>query len=243
GKTALDLPESVFSEQIRQSMNQGPAADAPPVMRASLAAPYIYGTLFVHALRRRGGWEAVDRAWDDAPTTSEQIMHVEKWLSREPALPVGAPAFGSLGPRWRVADEDSEGELGTRVAFEQWLDAPGAAESAAGWGGDRGVLVTNGDEYAFAWRLRYDKDEKKGERSARAFPRIARGIDRTLGGTGASDRAFACHERPDRGPLALARSGADLIFLAGPAKVAGGAWSSAGTCALARKWGQEIAAH
>ncbi|MBV9949593.1 MAG: hypothetical protein JOZ69_22320, partial [Myxococcales bacterium] len=45
GKTALDLPESVFSEQIRQSMNQGPAADAPAVMRASLAAPYIYGTL------------------------------------------------------------------------------------------------------------------------------------------------------------------------------------------------------
>ena len=52
-------------------------------MRTSLAAPYIYGTLFVHALRRRGGWDAVNRAWDDPPTTSEQILHVDKWLAHE----------------------------------------------------------------------------------------------------------------------------------------------------------------
>src|SRR6185437_462834 len=66
GKSAIDLPDDVFAAQIRESMNQGPGASAPRVMRSSLAAPYIYGTLFVHALRRRGGWDAVDRAWDDA---------------------------------------------------------------------------------------------------------------------------------------------------------------------------------
>ncbi len=66
--------------------------DAPHVMRTSLVAPYIYGTLFVHALRRHGGWHAVNRAWDDAPTTSEQILHVDKWLAREPPIHVAAPA-------------------------------------------------------------------------------------------------------------------------------------------------------
>jgi hypothetical protein len=88
GRTAVDLSDDALSEQIRAEMNQAPAASAPHVMRTSLVAPYLYGTLFVHALRRRGGWEAVNRAWDDAPTTTEQILHVEKWLAHEPPLKV-----------------------------------------------------------------------------------------------------------------------------------------------------------
>jgi hypothetical protein len=97
GKTALDLPDDVFSEQIRQGMNQGPGASAPHVMRSSLAAPYVYGTLFVHALRRGGGWEAVNRAWGDPPATTEQIIHIDKWLSHEPPMKVDPQTFAALG--------------------------------------------------------------------------------------------------------------------------------------------------
>jgi hypothetical protein len=241
GKTALDLPDDLFSEQIRQGMSQGPAADAPHVMRSSLAAPYIYGTLFVHALRRRGGWEAVNRAWSDPPTTSEQIIHVDKWLAHEPPLKVEAPTFVALGPGWKVADEDSEGELGARVAFEEWMDAPRAAQASAGWGGDRGVLVSNGDRSAFAWRLRYDSGKKSSQHAAEVFGTIAREMDRSLGAASVSDTSFACHERSDRGPLAVGRVEGDLLFVAGPAKTTeSGAWSSGGNCALARKWVREI---
>jgi hypothetical protein len=241
GKTALDLPDDLFAEQIRQGMSQGPAADAPHVMRSSLAAPYIYGTLFVHALRRHGGWEAVDRAWSDPPTTSEQIMHVDKWLAHEPALKVEAPTFATLGPGWKLADQDSEGELGARVAFEEWMDAPRAAQASVGWGGDRGVLVANGDRAAFAWRLRYDSGKTRGQRAADVFVAIAKGIDRSLGAPSVSDTSFACHERLDRGPLAVGRVGGDLVFVAGPAKTSeSGAWKSAGNCAVASKWVREI---
>jgi hypothetical protein len=241
GKTALDVPDDLFSEQIRQGMNQGPGAKAPHVMRSSLASPYIYGTLFVHALRRRGGWEAVNRAWADPPTTSEQIMHVDKWLAHEPPLQVDAPAFATLGAAWTAADEDSEGELGVRVAFEEWMDPKQAAEVSAGWGGDRGVLVTNGDRAAFAWRLRYDAGKTQSERAAYVFPTIARGIDHSLGPPAVGEATFDCHERVDRGPLALALVGTDVVLVAGPAKIAPSSpWSSAGSCALARKWVREI---
>jgi hypothetical protein len=241
GKSAIDLPDDVFSEQIRQGMNQGPGADAPHVMRSSLAAPYIYGTLFVHGLRRRGGWEAVNHAWDDPPTTSEQIIHLDKWLAREPPIKIDAPTFATLGPGWSVADEDSQGELGARVAFEEWLDAPAAADASTGWGGDRAVLVTNGDRSAFAWRLRYDPGKTKEERAARAFPSIARGIDRSFGAPAVSDTSFNCHERPERGPIAVGRVGSDLVFVAGPARTSkSGAWASAGKCSLARTWVREI---
>ena len=241
GKTAIDLPDEVFAQQIRDGMSQGPGANSPRVMRASLAAPYIYGTLFVHALRRRGGWPAVDRAWDDAPVTSEQIMHPEKWLAHEPAIAVAAPTFAALGDGWSVADEDSEGELGTRIAFEEWMDAKTAAAASAGWGGDRGVLVENADRAAFAWRLRYDPDRGKDDRTRHAYALVSKALDGSLGASQARDGDFVCRERADRGPLAVARAGADLVFVMGPARTTPGGWASDGDCALSRKWVRELA--
>jgi hypothetical protein len=243
GKSAVDLPDDVFAEQIRAGMNEGPGAGAPHVMRTSLAAPYIYGTLFVHALRRRGGWDAVNRAWDDPPTTTEQILHMDKWLAHEAAMPVTAPTFAALGPGWKVNDEDTEGELGARIAFEEWMEPKAAAEVSSGWGGDRGVLVTNGDKAAFAWKLRYDPGNKtRDDRAARAYVGLTRALDKTFGPTKTSDGAFACRERADRGPLALARSGADVVFVLGPVTTSAKGWASAGDCALSRKWAREIAA-
>jgi hypothetical protein len=241
GKSAVDLPDDVFTEQIREGMNQGPGASAPHVMRSSLAAPYIYGTLFVHALRRREGWAAVDRAWDDAPTTSEQIMHLDKWLTHEPAMAVAAPTFAALGDGWKVADEDSEGELGTRIAFEEWMDAKTAADVSTGWGGDRGVLLANGDQSAFAWRLRYDPAGTKDELTRRAYTAVLHGLDATLGPARVHDGTFVCRERADRGPIGVTREGSDLVFVMGPVRTTPAGWSSTADCGTARKWAREIA--
>jgi hypothetical protein len=241
-KTAVDLPPDLFSAQIRDSLDKGPGAAAPHVMRNSLAAPYIYGTLFVNALRTRGGWDAVDRAWANPPTTSEQIIHLDKWLAHEPPIQVLPPPYATLGAGWSVADEDSEGELGTRVAYEEWVDAARAESASVGWGGDRGVLLSNGDRTAFAWRVRYDPTKLKEPRAPEVFSVISGGIDRTVAAASAKDAAFDCRERPDRGPLAIARAGADVIVVAGPARTpAGGPWTSAGTCVVARAWVAEIA--
>jgi hypothetical protein len=242
GKTAVDLPDDVFSEQIRAGMNEGPGASAPHVMRTSLAAPYIYGTLFVHALRRRGGWDAVNHAWDDPPTTSEQLLHTDRWLAHEAPVTVQAPTFATLGPGWKAEDDDSEGELGARIAFEEWMDPKAAAATSAGWGGDRGVLVTQGDKAAFAWRLRYDPGKTRSETAVRAYTKLKHALDRALGPANASDAGFACRERADRGPLAMALAGADVVFVLGPATTAASGWTSAGNCALSRKWVREVVA-
>src|SRR5262249_57338089 len=104
GRSAVDMPDDVFIAQIRQGVASGPGADAPHVMRTSLAAPYVYGTPFVHALRRRGGWDAVNAAWDDAPTTREQILHVDKWLAHEAPIEASAPHVAAPRPGWARAD-------------------------------------------------------------------------------------------------------------------------------------------
>ena len=236
GVRAPDVPDAIFVQRIREGMSQGPVSKAPRFMRASLVAPYVYGTLFVHALRRRGGWSAVNKAWQDAPTTTEQILHLDKWLSHEPALAVGPPSYRSLGAGWAVADEDSEGELGTRLAFEEWMDQDAAAETARGWGGDREVLLRSGDRHAYAWRLRFDPTPGNAG-AVRAFAAVSRGLAKA---TDTPERSFFCRERSDRGPIAIARSGDDLLFLAGPARVDGTEWSSAGSCSEARAWAREI---
>lgn len=241
GKTALDIPDEVFAQQIRDGMEQGPGAGAPRIMRASLAAPYIYGTLFVHALRRRGGWAAVDRAWEDSPTTTEQILHLDKWLAHEGPLTVAAPAYASLGDGWTMADEDSEGELGTRIAFEEWTDPKKAADLATGWGGDRGVLLASGDRVAYAWRLRYDADPGRPSRAAAAFREVRRALESSAGPATTSDASFLCRARADRGPIAISLAGDDLVFTLGPARLEQGAWKSAGDCPLARRWTREVA--
>lgn len=242
GRTAPDvLPDDQFAEHIRASMNTGPAASAPRIMRTSLAAPYIYGTLFVHALRRRGGWADVNRAWDEQPTTSEQILHLDKWDAREAALDVAAPGTQSLGAGWSVADADVYGELGLLLLFGEWMKEDEAATAASGWGGDRGVLAKSGDRAAFAWRVRFDAASGDSESFAkRAFTESTKALAKGQGGKPAQSTAsFVCYERSERGPLAIARSGRDVTFLAGPANV-GATWSSAGTCASAKAWASEI---
>jgi hypothetical protein len=240
-KSALDIPDDVFAAQIRDAMEAGPGAGSPRIMRTSLAAPYIYGTLFIHALRRRGGWAAVDRAWDDAPVTTEQILHVDKWLAHEKPMAVPPPPFTALGEGWTVSDDDSDGELGTRLAMEEWVDAKTAAELAGGWGGDRGLLLANGDRIAYVWRLRYDPSSAHPARATATFQALQRGMGKEAKWT-ATTPTFACRARPDRGPLAMFIAGDDLFFTLGPAHVAAGAWKSAGDCTLARTWAKSIEA-
>lgn len=242
GRTALDVPDELYAEQIRGSMLTGATATAPQIMRSSLGAPYIYGTVFVHTMRRRGGWREVNRAWDDPPTTSEQILHVDKYDAREKPLGVAAPKADTLGAGWRSVDDDVFGELGVRISFEEWMPPEDAAEAAAGWGGDRGALFKNGDLVAFAWRLRYDDGAPQVDAFARrAFTMARAGVSKKLGAAKTSEPTFVCFDRGDRGPLAIARFGKDLVFVAGPANAATATWKSTGSCALAKAWVAEIA--
>jgi hypothetical protein len=254
GKTALDLPEEAFEQTVLDSVNSGSAADAPHLMRSSLVAPYVYGTVFVNALRRSGGWSAVDEAWKTLPTTTEQILHVDKWRAHEPALEVATPTFAALGDGWKVSDVDTSGELGLRLAFEEWIGPERAKVAANGWGGDRDVLLENGDQAAMAIHARYDAS--RGRAAAEdPFTLVAAGIAASAsagdangnanakgkGKPAAKDATWVCVERPQLGPLGALKRDHDLVLVVGPAK-SGAIWASAGSCAVAKKWATEIAA-
>jgi hypothetical protein len=244
-RNALDLPEESLRELMETGVNGSSIKSVPHILRTTLIAPYIDGLTFVHALRKNGGWPKVDRAWAMPPTTTEQILHPEKWEQHEPAITIPAPTSASLGSGWKMDDEDTFGELGFALAYEEWADGPIARQAAAGWGGDRSAIYTKGDEIAFAVHERYDSASAPKQPDAfaeRTLTKLAPELKKRLGKPTIEASTTLCFERPDLGPLILARNGRDFVLASGPARNDKASWTSTSTCAQAKKWADEIGA-
>lgn len=227
GRTALDLEEAAFVGQIEQMQNDDPTV--PGIVRRSVVAPYVDGLKFVHVLRRKGGWRGVDAAWQRPPTTTEQMLHLDKYFAGEPALVIEIPGPSPQGPR-KLLYTDVEGEQSLRLLFEEWLPRGEAAQAASDWGGDRLALYVEGGVAAFAWHIRFDSAAaaQRGYKATQAWVR---------GNAVAVPQARAvCQEREDRGPLAAALKGSDVVVVGGPAKLGASGPKSAASCADARAW-------
>lgn len=115
----------------------------PPFAELDANFPYDYGQIFVEYLFDRGNWAEVNKAYDDPPVSTEQILHPAKYLSRERPVNLVQPALESaLGAGWRLLVDDTLGEwttfliLGYGADNVAQLDDQTAARAAAGWGGD-----------------------------------------------------------------------------------------------------------
>jgi hypothetical protein len=217
GRTALSLSDDVLRAQISAAVAVSEELGSfPSILRRSLLAPYIDGLLLVHALRRRGGWAAVDAVWDAPPQTTEQVLHVDKLDAREPAEALAAPDAGGFEPGFVEAHRDTYGEQGLRTALEEWMPRRQAESAAAGWAGDRATVlarrVGGARDVAAAWHIRFDLaagPRARGLEAAEAFNLIAQAwrVQPTVGET-------ACHTVGDGRVIGLALRGRDLGMVA-----------------------------
>jgi hypothetical protein len=116
---------------------QSPVFDATPrALREDLLFPYLYGLDFVMHLYQEGGWAAVDRAYENVPLSTEQILHPELYPEDKPVRYQVPELATTLGAEWREVDSNVLGEWYTRLMLEEQLDPEIAQKSAAGWGGD-----------------------------------------------------------------------------------------------------------
>lgn len=230
--TGESEPNAQVEKIILATMQASMPDYAPKIMQRGLVAPYVRGLAFVNALRRKGGWDAVDAAWRAMPVTSEQILHVDKYLAKEPAIPIAAPAADTFGPGFVRDDDDSLGEEGLLLMIEELTGQHHlAADLARGWGGDRNAIFSKPEGIvAVAMHLRYDPDRKA------TAPKLASALASALGSkltTSGGISAF-CKERPELGPMAVvARASGDVAMVFGPADTK--SWKSAGTCTEATK--------
>ncbi|MEX0658086.1 MAG: hypothetical protein WD080_03040, partial [Egibacteraceae bacterium] len=141
-----------------------PARVGRSVSRAMLGEflfPFVAGEDFARALFAEGGVATLDAAYEDPPTTTEQIIHPDKYLAREPAIDVAGRA-DPPGDGWgelvrRTFGEQDLQQLLAELGEEQALPA------AAGWGGGTLVAWTRGEETAVAVWLEMDTPEDGAE--------------------------------------------------------------------------------
>jgi len=123
-------------------------ATAFPILARMQQLPYAAGTATVLQLAREQGWAAVDALYSDLPDTSEQMLHVDKLISREQPAEISidrdalAREFAGLTLEW----VDSRGE----AAWLATLAGPDTLHEAAvateGWNGDLFVSLNRGDQ-------------------------------------------------------------------------------------------------
>ncbi len=195
GATDTMLARSCLAEgDASVAANERFSPSAATYIERELAAPYVYGSAFVSALRARGGWAEVDRAWKREALTTHEILHPEKWPSAPPAQ-VPAPTFATLGGAFHVASVDVKGELSLLLVLQSIGASARVEAPAAGWAGDRAVLARDGKRTALAWRIRFEDDVTASRTAALFGP---------------------CDERR-LSPIAAFRAARDVLVLSGPA--------------------------
>jgi len=228
--SAFDMPEEALRLNFNAStMMSEIGAKTPRSINSSLVAPYVDGFSFIQELRRRGDWRAVDEAWRKMPETTEQLLHVDKLLAREPEEKLPALSLGEwekLG--YKVLIDDVIGEQQYRITFEDWTSRGEARRAAEGWGGDRVVVMSRVEggksQFGLALRLRMDTVKDAGE--------VGLVLERKFGA--------GCKERPMLGPVKWSRVGRDLALVAGPYEREGQTPTSIATCESAKRWLEEV---
>jgi hypothetical protein len=123
-----------------------------------LAFPYTAGPDFVRAVVASGGPGALNEAFRARPTTSEHILHPDRFLQRAPSLSVPEPS-----PDGPLLGLGTLGEVGLRLVLGETMDAAGAARAADGWGADRYVVWSDNERTCVRINLRMDTTSDTNE--------------------------------------------------------------------------------
>ncbi len=136
--------EDYALNQAQLGMDQLQAILLPPALTVASQFPYITGGALVQELVAEGGTAAIDAAYEDPPTTSEQVFDVAVFEAREPAV--------ELRPLQADGDVAAEGAFGAvDVALLGVAVDPMAAlfdpqlDPVDGFGGGRYVSWTEDD--------------------------------------------------------------------------------------------------
>ncbi len=127
----------------------------PGYILESLYFPYLTGLEFAETLHDRGGFAAIDDAYRQPPTSTEEILHPAGYVPGQrwerPVLPDVAAAMGCT-----AVDSSTIGELDMFLVLDAHLPQDDAADAAAGWNGDAYRLVRCGTEVGMVDRWRAD---------------------------------------------------------------------------------------
>lgn len=141
-------------QMIRENQAQTPVfASAPVIIQESALFPYLSGADFLHRYRERRGRAA--NPLSSFPQSTEQVLNSAAFFDSPPDLPTRVtlppPQSGT------TVYENNVGEFGIRIfLYEHTGNFTAAVQGAAGWDGDRYLLVRTPAGNALAWVTVWD---------------------------------------------------------------------------------------
>ena len=139
-------------QMIRETQGSMPVfASAPMILQETLIFPYLTGAEFM----RRFKQEAPDQSpFTRMPASTEQLMHMERYFeTRDDPTTVVLPAPLS----GTAVYQNNLGEFETRILLYEYLrEQASAVRGAAGWDGDRYMLIQTPRGDAIAWVTVWD---------------------------------------------------------------------------------------
>ena len=162
---------SLFQLLSMMGVDQTNFNNAPYFLQQLMIFPYIQGSMFLTYVIGQRGMEGRDLPFRSPPRSTEQIIHPEKYLSQiDLPSTVTVPDYtAKLGQGWERKYENTFGEMGFKLLFEQYVGTGGGFRAAAGWDGDRYVLYHEGpNRYFICWDSVWDST-KDAQEAAKAL--------------------------------------------------------------------------
>lgn len=146
----------------------------PPALQLMLLFPYTSGLRFAHTQLRRGGYSKLDVIFLAPPATTEEILHPEKYPSKPGEYAVFTDNDVKGAELGEIVHRDTIGEFGISALLASHIGQRAeAAEAAAGWGGDRLLILEHGEGWHIVWRTRWDS-AKDADQFFSAWERAAK---------------------------------------------------------------------
>jgi len=196
-----------------------PVPSPSSLMEAIRSFPYIQGYSFANAIYQSGGIEALNDLYQSPPTTTEQILHPDKYLQAEPAASIDYTDLAGIVPSdFRESFSGSLGEWKTYLllaygtSIETRLMSDDAALAAAGWGGDHLQIYTNDESKNIMvghWTFDTPTDTQE---FLEAMEHYAFNL---VSGASTELSDIQCN-RSDTGTTCVAIKGNDVVWLFGP---------------------------
>jgi hypothetical protein len=145
---------------LASGVSASPVRGTPLERFLELESGFGAGKALAKELRYLGGSGALASALRLFPQTTEQLLHIDKFLERERALAVRLPT--RVGD-WKLSASETFGELDVRSLLRTFA-VPDAVAAAEGWGGGRvGLYTSPSGQTTAAVALQWDTVEDAAE--------------------------------------------------------------------------------
>ena len=152
-----------------------PSPNAPAFLTEMWKWSEDAGNLFVQAIHRKGGYAAVNKAYERPPRSSAEILHPDTLYFAEPPFVPVRVGFPDTTVKGTAALHTSvAGEIGAYQHVRVFADVDYAAAATEGWAGDRFVIWPGSKEHGdhLLWRTVWATEKDAQE----FFDALRRGV-------------------------------------------------------------------